>query len=163
MKLEIGRIDWARLFLAVIICQLAGAIGSIFTLSSIGTWYAALNKPSFVPPNWVFGPAWITLYALMGVSLYLVWQKGLEKKGVKTALLAFGAQLVLNTLWSIIFFGLRLPSVAFLEIVLLLIAIAATIFLFRRISGTAALLLIPYFLWTSFASVLNFFVWMLNL
>jgi benzodiazapine receptor len=156
------KIDWVKLFAAIVVCQLAGVAGSFFTFPSVGTWYAGLVKPSFSPPNWVFGPVWIALYALMGVALYIVWQKGPRKKEVRTALAVFGVQLLLNSLWSVVFFGLHLPSVAFFEIVMLWASIAATIFLFYGISRNAAYLLVPYFVWVSFASLLNFSIWMLN-
>ena len=123
-----------KLIASIIICQLAGIIGAVFTTPSISSWYAGLNKPSFNPPNWVFGPVWTLLYFLMGISLYLVWK---QKEGVetKTALIFFAIQLGLNTLWSIIFFGMRLPSVAFIEILILLLFIVLTIIKFFPISG----------------------------
>jgi tryptophan-rich sensory protein len=153
----------AKLILAIVVCQVAGAIGSIFTFSSIPTWYATINKPSFTPPNWLFGPVWITLYTLMGISLYLIWNKGLENKEVKSSLFIFSAQLVLNALWSILFFGLKFPFYAFIEIIILWIAIVVTIFKFYKISKNAGLILLPYIIWVSIALTLNFYVWILNL
>ncbi|MBW2971904.1 tryptophan-rich sensory protein [Candidatus Woesearchaeota archaeon] len=144
---------------AIVICQLAGIIGSLFTASSIGSWYSALNKPSFNPPNWVFGPVWITLYTMMGISLYLVWRSGSRDWLV---LGVFGLQLVLNTLWSILFFGMHAPGWAFVEIVVLWASIVATIVVFFGVSRTASYLLIPYALWVSFAALLNFMLWRLN-
>jgi tryptophan-rich sensory protein len=150
-----------KLVISIIICQLAGMIGSVFTMPAIPGWYANLNKPSFSPPNWLFGPVWILLYTLMGISLYLVWnQKG--SVGTKTALIFFAVQLGLNTLWSLIFFGLRLPLAAFLEILVLWLFILLTILKFFPISKVAAYLLIPYLLWVSFASLLNFYIFRLN-
>ena len=108
---------------SIIICQIAGIVGSFFTSPSIPTWYAALEKPSFNPPNWVFSPVWITLFILMGISLYLIWSKGIKTKYVKMALTLFGIQLMLNILWSIIFFGLKSPFYAFIEIAILWVAI----------------------------------------
>jgi benzodiazapine receptor len=140
----------------------AAFIGSIFTGRAVPDWYAALNKPSFTPPNWLFGPVWTILYILMAISAFIVWQKGLANQAVKSALILYLIQLVLNALWSVIFFGLKLPLPAFIEIILLWCAIAFTIFTFARISITAALLLVPYILWVSFAAVLNFFLWFLN-
>lgn len=154
--------NYAKLFAAIIICQFAGLIGSVFTFDSIPTWYALLNKPFFSPPNWVFGPAWITLYTLMGLSLYLVLEKQKGKKLASPAVVIFTVQLALNAIWSIIFFGMKAPMLAFFEIVLLWLAIAATILKFRTIDVRAAYLLIPYILWVSFASLLNLFVWLLN-
>jgi tryptophan-rich sensory protein len=144
---------------AIVICQLAGVIGSFFTVSSVGSWYTGLVKPSFNPPSWVFGPVWITLYTLMGISLYLVWNSGNRSWLVFGV---FGLQLVLNTLWSILFFGLQMPGIAFIEIILLWLSIIATIALFFTGSRAASYLLIPYLLWVSFAAVLNFMLWRLN-
>ena len=145
------KINYLRLIISVAICQLAGVIGSFFTSSSVSTWYEDLAKPSFNPPSWVFGPVWITIYFLMGISLYLVW---MEKKD-RMALSVFGVQLALNTSWSIFFFGMRNPLLAFVNIILLWAAIIAMMVLFWRISKRSAYLLIPYLLWVSFAAVLN--------
>jgi len=150
-----------KLVTSIIICQLAGIIGSVFTMPAIGSWYAGLKKPSFNPPNWLFGPVWGLLYLLMGISLYLVWSKK-ELAGAKTALIFFAIQLLLNTLWSIIFFGLRLPLAAFLEILVLWLFILLTILKFFPLSKVAAYLLIPYLFWVSFASLLNFYIARLN-
>ncbi len=152
-----------KLVYSIVICQLAGIIGSFFTFPSISTWYAALEKPSFNPPNWIFSPVWITLFILMGVSLYLVWIQGTKTKYAKIALTLFGIQLSLNILWSIIFFGLKSPFFALIEIIILWVAILATILKFSKISKTAAYLLIPYILWVSFAAILNFSIWVINL
>ncbi|MFH1285145.1 MAG: TspO/MBR family protein [Candidatus Micrarchaeota archaeon] len=154
--------EWLKIAFAVILCELAGLLGSIFTMPAIAGWYATLNKPSFNPPNWLFAPAWTMLYALMGVSAYLVWKKGTEKKEVKIALGFFCLQLLLNLVWSLIFFGMKSPFFAFLEIILLWLAIAATIWKFYGIDKRAGALLIPYILWVTFASVLNYYAWMLN-
>ena len=151
-----------RLIVSIIICQLAGIIGSFFTASSVSTWYPGLIKPSFNPPSWIFSPVWITLFVLMGISLYLVWEKGIEAKGVRPGLTVFGIQLVLNMFWSIIFFGLKAPTFAFIEIMILWAAILITILRFYKISKTAAYLLIPYLLWVSFAAVLNLAIAVLN-
>jgi len=149
-----------RLIVSVFICQFAGIIGSVFTSPSIPTWYASLSKPAFNPPSWLFAPAWITLYFLMGLSLYLVWEKGLQKN--KLAVSVFGLQLALNSIWSILFFGLQNPFLAFLEIIILWLAILASIILFYRIEKKAAYLLVPYIAWVSFATLLNYSIWMLN-
>jgi len=154
--------NFFKLVIAIIVSQLAGVIGSVFTISSIPTWYATLQKPSFSPPNWIFGPAWTTLYFLMGVAAFLVWRHGFEKKEVRRALTIFGGQLVLNALWSIIFFGLHNPFWAFIEIIVLWLAILATMFAFYKVSRVAAYLLLPYILWVSFAAVLNFSIMILN-
>ena len=151
-----------KLVLALVVCQLAGVVGSIFTVKAIPTWYASLNKPVFNPPNWIFGPVWIGLYLLMGISLYLVLTKEPRNPAVKSALWVFGVQLVLNAVWTRLFFGAKLPMLAFIEILVLWIFIILTIVKFRRVSRPAAYLLIPYLLWVSFASVLNLALWLLN-
>jgi len=155
-------IEILKLAASIVICLLAGFIGSIFTNRSITTWYASLKKPSFNPPDWLFGPVWTILFLLMGISLFLIWRKGLNYQLVKIALIIFGAQLILNILWSFLFFTLRAPLAGFIEIVILWFAILLTILCFYKISQLAAILLIPYILWVSFASVLNFFLWRLN-
>jgi len=152
-----------KLILSIVLCQAAGIIGSLFTTPSIPTWYASLQKPWFAPPNWLFGPVWITLFTLMGISFYLVWNKGLKNKLVKKGLVIFGIQLLLNILWSFFFFGLNSPSYGLIEIIILWIAIGLTIFKFFKISKNAALLLLPYIAWVSVAAILNYYIWILNL
>lgn len=151
-----------KLIGSILLCQLAGVIGSIFTFNSITEWYALLNKPFFVPPDWLFAPAWITLYTLMGISLFLALEKGLLENKNKTALQFFSAQLALNALWTILFFGLRNPLIALIEIIVLWFLILLTIKKFYFLNKKAAYLLIPYILWVSFASALNFAIWVLN-
>lgn len=151
-----------KLAIAIIVSELAGIIGSVFTAPSITGWYAGIVKPTFNPPSWLFGPVWITLFALMGIAAFLVWEKGLERRDVKIALGIFIGQLILNTLWSIIFFGLHSPGGAFIEIIFLWLAIVATIISFAKISKPAAWLLVPYILWVSFAMFLNYTIWTLN-
>jgi len=155
-------IDFLRLIISIGICQLAGFLGSLFTTPAIPTWYASLNKPSFTPPNWIFSPVWITLYLLMGISLFLVLHKGLHEKYLNIALIIFGIQLLLNILWSMVFFGIKSPLAGFIVIIILWIAILITILYFFRISKAAGILLLPYILWVSFATVLNFFLFWLN-
>jgi len=151
-----------KLVAAIVVSELAGVVGSFFTAPSIPTWYVTLIKPEFAPPNWVFAPVWTILFLLMGMAAFLVWNKGWERKNVRIALGIFGSQLILNTLWSIIFFGQQNPGLALLEIVLLWLAILATIIAFYKISRPAAYLLVPYILWVSFASYLNYSIWVLN-
>jgi tryptophan-rich sensory protein len=146
----------------IFLCQAAGILGALFTTPAIPTWYAGLIKPTFSPPNWLFGPAWTLLYTLMGISLYLVYQKGLKDKFVKNSFVLFLFHLVINSLWSIIFFGAKQTGLAFIVIVLMWGLIATLIHRFRKINMVAAWLLIPYLGWVSFASVLNFAVWWLN-
>jgi benzodiazapine receptor len=147
---------------AVFVCQVAGIVGSIFTIPAIPAWYGSLRKPSFTPPSWIFAPVWVTLFTLMGISLFIILRKGFEKPAIRKAVSLFGAQLVLNMLWSIAFFGLRSPLYGLFVIVLLLAAVLATIAVFYTISRTATILLIPYFLWGTFASVLNYSILVLN-
>jgi tryptophan-rich sensory protein len=157
---KLPKIHFVKLVTAILLCQFAGIVGSAFTFSAIPNWYAFLEKPFFSPPNWVFGPVWTTLYTLMGISLYLIWIN--KSKLKKEALSIFYAQLVLNTLWSILFFGLKNPAIAFIEILLLWVLVAAAIVKFNKINKTAGYLLIPYILWVSFASLLNAAIVWLN-
>lgn len=151
-----------KLVIAIIISELAGIVGSVFTTPSISTWYATLAKSGFNPPAWIFAPVWTTLFALMGIAAFLVWKKGLGRKDVRIALGIFLVQLILNTFWSIIFFGLHSPGGALIEIVFLWLAILVTIIAFAKISKPAAWLLVPYIAWVSFAAYLNFMIWTLN-
>ena len=151
-----------KLVISIVICQLAGLIGSLFTTPSIPTWYAMLKKPSFTPPNWLFAPVWTTLFVLMGISAFLVWRKGLNDKQVKISLCIFGAQLILNILWSVMFFGLKSPLAGFIDISILWLVILFTILNFFKISKTAGILLVPYILWVSFAAILNISIMILN-
>jgi translocator protein len=156
------KFDITKLLVSIFICQLAGIIGAVFTFSSIPTWYSTLNKPSFNPPNWIFGPVWTLLFLLMGISLYLIWNRGFNNQSVKIAVIIFAIQLALNIIWSLLFFGLRYPLFAFIEIIMLWLAILITIIKFYNINVTAALLLIPYLLWVSFAAILNYSIYILN-
>ena len=154
--------DIIKLVVSIIACQLAGLIGSVFTTPAIPTWYAALQKPAFTPPNWLFAPAWLTLYLLMAIAAFIIWRKGLAQKEVKTALLIFAIQLILNALWSVAFFGLKSPLAGVIVIALLWVAILFTILRFFRLSAAAGALLLPYILWVSFAAALNMAIWQLN-
>jgi translocator protein len=154
--------NYKRLAISLILPQLAGFIGSFFTVSAIPNWYATLQKPSFSPPNWLFGPTWILLYCLMGVSVYLVWQKIEEDKKAKKAVWLFWIHLVFNAIWSIVFFGLQNPSLAFANLFIIWILIIALMIIFWKINKNSTYLLIPYLLWVSFAGILNFFIWRLN-
>lgn len=177
--------NFLKFIVSVFICELAGIIGSIFTISAISTWYEGLIKGPLNPPSWVFGSTWIILYFLMGVSLYLVWKNNFVIKNnllentkrpwnrlsdrfwngswQKANVVAiFSIQLALNALWSMIFFGMKLPGLAFFEILALWFAILYTIINFYRVSKASAYLLIPYILWVSFAAYLNYSIWMLN-
>jgi translocator protein len=151
-----------RLVASIALCEAAGVIGGIFTARSVKTWYTELEKPWFSPPSWIFGPVWITLYAMMGVALYLIWQKRTEVPGADLAIGVFMIQLLLNVAWSFFFFGLRSPLFGFIEIVFLWISIAATVVLFWKISTAPGALLVPYLIWVTFASVLTYSIWQLN-
>lgn len=155
--MKIDRKKALKLAVTIVICQMAGIIGSVFTAPNVGGWYADIAKPWFTPPGWLFAPAWTTLFVLMGISLYLAY----ENKA-KIGLYLFGVQLSLNVLWSALFFGMQNPFLAFAEIVMLWFAILATILAFYKSSKKAAYLLVPYLAWVTFASVLNYSVWMLN-
>lgn len=155
-------INYAELVISLVICQIPGALGSLVTFSSITNWYSTLIKPAFAPPNWLFGPVWITLYLLMGISLYLIWDKGLNSREGKIAVALFAIQLALNAAWSPIFFGLHALRLSFYVILALWAFIASTIVRFYSISKPAAYLLIPYIGWVSIASVLNYFIMVLN-
>ncbi|NQT30901.1 MAG: tryptophan-rich sensory protein [Deltaproteobacteria bacterium] len=157
-----GAKDIIKLVVSIVACQGAGIIGSIFTTPNIPTWYAALEKPFFTPPSWLFAPAWITLYLLMAIAAFLVWRKGLGEEGVKCALTVFLVQLVLNALWSVVFFGLQSPLYGMVVILVLWIVILLTIIRFFKLSVAAGWLMIPYILWVSFASILNISIWVLN-
>src|SRR3989338_453296 len=167
--------NFFKLVTSIVISEMAGVIGALFTSPSIAGWYAGIVKPALNPPAWVFRPVWTTLFALMGIAAFLIWREydgltlseveGLaiqRKKQIKIALGIFLGQLVLNTLWSIIFFGLHSPGGALIEIVFLWFAILATIIAFAKISKLAAWLLLPYILWVSFAMYLNYALWALN-
>ena len=151
-----------KLICSVSVCLLTGFVGSFSTMDSVRTWYADLSKPSFNPPGWVFGVVWPILYVMMGIAAFLIWSKGVGSRQTRVALGLFMFQLVLNGLWTPIFFGLHMMALALAEIILLWVAILATILAFRRISKPAAYILIPYILWVSFATVLNAALWHLN-
>lgn len=147
---------------AIAISESAGIIGGLFTASAIPTWYRQLIRPPLSPPNWVFGPVWTVLYLFMGIAAFLVWKKAGKQKPAHAALGIFALQLLLNMLWSIVFFGLRNPFLAFVEILILIAAIVWTMIRFYRFSHAATYLLAPYLAWVIFAAYLNFGIWMLN-
>ena len=153
----------SKILVVVVTCLAIGYFSGMVTRSAIATWYPTLVKPSFNPPNWVFAPVWSTLYVMMGVAAGLVWNRmEHEKELVKNALIYFAVQLALNALWSYLFFGLKNPTLAVLEIVILWLMIFETYTKFVKINKIAAYLLIPYLLWVSFAIVLNASIWWLN-
>jgi tryptophan-rich sensory protein len=157
LKKKIGYIA-----ISVTICLLIGLLSSFAAQTSMDDWYLNLEKPPFNPPNWVFAPVWTVLYIVMGISAGLVWAKGFYHVWVKTALYHFGFQLLLNALWSIVFFGLRNPFLALLVILALLTLILLTIKWFKVVDRTAAYMLVPYLIWVAFAAALNYKIWVLN-
>jgi tryptophan-rich sensory protein len=146
----------------IVLPLIIGAIGSYFTYPSISGWYGTLAKPWFTPPGWVFGPAWTVLYILMGISLWLVIKNGISAPVVRNGVIIFGAQLIINLLWSVIFFGMHSPVGGLMTILVLLALIIMTIRSFRMVSPHAAYLLIPYLCWTIFATMLNSAIVILN-
>ena len=161
-KLRVSWSDALHLFLAIVVAELAGVLGSFFTVSEIPNWYAFLDKPSFSPPNWVFAPVWTTLYALMGIALFLSCTYGKPAEKATTASYWFYAQLGVNVLWSLVFFGLHSLWGGVAVIVLLWLLIVQTMRLFYAVKPAAAWLLVPYLAWVSFASVLNISLALLN-
>ncbi len=151
-----------KLVISFLITAAAAAIGSLATGRSVETWYAHLNPTILTPPNWVFGPVWTVLYILMAVSAYLVWKKGWDNPKVKQRLVLYVEQLVLNAMWSVVFFGQHQIALALFTVVVLWFTILVTTVAFYKISKIAALLLVPYLLWVGFASILNLFIWMAN-
>lgn len=154
-KVWLGLIVWIALSFS------AGVVGSVATAMGVEGWYRTLAKPSWTPPNWIFGPVWSTLYLLMGVAGWLVWKQA-GFRAARQPLLLFAIQLVLNGMWSWMFFAFQRPDWALANIVLLWLAIVATIVAFFRRSFLAGLLLVPYLAWVSFATILNFAIWRLN-
>lgn len=152
--------SWPKLLIALILSQSAGIIGSFFTISVIPTWYELLNKPSFSPPNWIFGPVWTILYTLIGISLYRILIK--HEKETFWSVKLFLFHLFLNAIWSPVFFGLKNLGLAFLIIILMDMSLVIMIKSFYKIDKIASILLIPYLLWISFASLLNYSIWRLN-
>ncbi len=145
-----------KLIFSIGICQIVGIGGAFFTSPAVSSsWYVALEKPFFNPPSWLFSPVWIALYILMGVALYLIWSH-------RSAMILFFIHLFFNGIWSIIFFALRSPFYAFLDIIILWLLILVLVFKFFKIRKAAGYLLLPYLFWVSFAAVLNYYLWILN-
>jgi translocator protein len=157
-----GKIHYGKLAIAILVAQSAGIIGSLFTASAIPSWYATLVRPTFSPPNWIFGPVWTLLYTLIGISLYIVWTRHVGGKLRTAWLRLFWVQLILNAVWSIIFFGMQDLGLAFAEILLLLASIGGLIGLSLALDKRVAILLLPYLAWVSFAMYLNYSFWQLN-
>ncbi|RXK46386.1 TspO/MBR family protein [Halorientalis pallida] len=152
----------ASLALAVLASELLGGLGNLLSLDGVTTWYPTLTKPAFTPPSWVFGPVWVTLFALLGVAAWLVWRAGLDEPSVRLALALFAGQFAFNVAWSGAFFGLRSPLFGLVVILALWLTIVATVLAFDRVDRRAALLLVPYLAWVSFAALLNYELCRLN-
>jgi tryptophan-rich sensory protein len=161
-----AKVHWPRLVGSILVCQAAGGLGAVATADGLKQWYPALRKPSFTPPGGVFAPVWTTLYLLMGIAEYLLSRQadaGPESRRLaRRAQSLFALQLGLNLAWSFLFFKVRAPLGALIELVVLWVAILLTILSFARLSRTAALLLVPYLAWSTFAAVLNGAIWWLN-
>lgn len=151
-----------KLIIAIAVPLLVGFSAGQFTAAEIPTWYASIKKPSWNPPSWVFAPVWTTLYVMMGIAWFLIW-KAPATEMKKWGMILFVLQLVLNFFWTFIFFAKHQPGAAFIEIVVLWLAILCTIIAFSKINKTAAWLLVPYISWVSFAAILNYTIWQLNL
>ena len=154
--------DIVKLIVSILACQGAGGIGAVFTTPAIPKWYAGLKKPAFTPPNSVFGPVWITLYLLMGIAVFLVWRQGLGHEGVSVAFIVFWIQLLLNILWSVVFFGLKSLIGGTVVIFVLWALILVSIIEFFGVSAAAGALLIPYIVWVTVAANLNVRIYSLN-
>lgn len=151
-----------KIIIGAAVCLAIGTLSGIATASSVGSWYATLNKPSFNPPNWIFGPVWTLLYIMMGIAAGLVWDKGWNNRKVRLGLGAFIVQLLLNALWSVFFFGMQNPVLALADIIILLGILILLTTYFYGIRKWAGLLLVPYVLWVSFATALNLAIVWLN-
>jgi len=151
-----------KLAIAIVTCEITGLASAIISNAGMNHWFQTLEKPSWNPPSYLFGPVWTLLYLLMGLSFWLVWTAKVPEWNKRNAYLIFGCQLFLNFWWSIIFFKYHSPSFAFIDIVLMVITILLTIFVFAKFSKIAAWLLVPYISWVTFASILNYTIWMLN-
>jgi benzodiazapine receptor len=154
--------SYPMLAAAILFCLVVGSLGSLVTMTGPGSWYSTLQKPFFTPPGWVFAPVWITLFILMGIALYLVWQCGTENREVQIALGIFGVQFFLNVIWSFLFFGLQSSLLGFIDIILLWVMIVATMGAFYRVKKSAAYFLIPYIAWVTLASALNGAIYFMN-
>jgi len=154
--------SWAALAGFIALCLAVGALGGWMTAGSVADWYPTLAKPSWTPPNSIFGPVWTALYVLMAFAAWLVWRKDMRFAGVKAAMILFMAQLALNFLWSLLFFGLRAPGLALVDIVTLLFVLVLTVWAFFQQSRLAGLIMLPYLAWVFFAAALNFAIWRLN-
>jgi benzodiazapine receptor len=162
MSVRNKKFQFVPFVICLVIPLAIGALGSLLTMESVKTWYTTLNKPSFNPPNEIFGPVWSTLYILMGISSYLVWKERKSFSGYNWAVALYFSQLILNLMWSFLFFYQHQIGLALVEIIILLIAIISTAVVFYKVNKAAGLLFIPYILWVSFASYLTYSIFILN-
>ncbi|MBN2144446.1 MAG: tryptophan-rich sensory protein [Candidatus Aureabacteria bacterium] len=162
LEFSMRKIHFKKLMAALVLPQLAGSLGAIFTRESVETWYQQLIKPSLNPPSWVFAPVWTTLFLLMGFAFYLVWVSPQDNARRKTGLSLFCLHLGVNTLWSFLFFGLQSPFWAFMDIIVLWIMITLLVRIFWSLDLWAGVMLVPYLLWVSFAAFLNYEIWRMN-
>ena len=151
-----------KLFIAILICEGTGIISGLIANTGLNAWFGTLNKPSWNPPAYLFAPVWTMLYLLMGISLWLIWKSNTPVPQKINLIILFSLQLFLNFWWSIIFFKFHSPALAFIDIILMLTIILLTIINFSKFSKAAAWLLVPYIAWVSFATILNFTIWILN-
>lgn len=161
-KTKLLPVGWVALIGWIVLCEAVGIIGGLLTAPVIPTWYEAFAKPSFSPPDWLFAPVWTTLYALMAVAVYRVFRLGMNKPAVRSAVFLFLFQLTLNAIWSLIFFGGQNIPLGFVDIAALWITIMILVFRFCALDRVSAYLLMPYLGWVSFATVLNYNIWLLN-
>ncbi len=150
------------LVVSLVLAHGAGVVGAVFTVMSVATWYAFIEKPDFAPPDYLFLPVWLFLYTLMAFAFYLVWRESTWRTDVRWGIRWYVVQLMLNALWSILFFGLQNPAYGLIDISALFVAIAVTMVYFFRVSKVAGWLMAPYLLWVGFAGILNYVVWILN-
>lgn len=153
---------WLKLLLSTAIPLSVGVVAGLFTATGVNGWYRTIEKPGWNPPDGVFAPVWTALYILMGLALYLVWRQDAPAEMRRRAIVFWAIQLVLNGLWSFLFFNVHNVGLALVEIGILWLAILITIFLFARISKAAAWLLVPYISWVTFATILTYAIWQLN-
>ncbi len=151
-----------KIFICSGVCLLVGFLSGFATSSGIDSWYTTLNKPSFNPPNWIFAPVWTVLYIMMGISIALVWQAATEGREIGASIRIFCVHLVLNGMWSIVFFGIKVPIYALVIIVVLWLMISYMVIRFHKIDQKASYVLIPYLMWVSFATALNYYIVVLN-
>lgn len=162
IMLNVQKRDLVKLVTSIAVCLVIGSIGYIFTVESIQTWYPTIEKPAFAPPDSVLVPVWTILFVLMGIAAFLVWRQGLKRRGVTIALVIFSAQLIINVIWSVVFFGLRSSHYGMLVILALWVMILLSLIMFFKISRESGLFMLPYFIWVSYAAILNVAIWALQ-